>query len=191
MCQPLKSAGAGCLYSREYYKAKGQLHSIPQVGDQIFFYNSSKTDIVHTGLVYKVDSKNVYTIEGNTSSKSGVVANGGAVEKKSYDLTYYRIAGYGRPKYDKEEVSQKNDTKKTEDTKKTTTAAKVKVATNGSALNCRKSASVLSKVIGTFKNGATLTIVEDYNKSWYKVKGEASNGKTITGFVSKKWVKKI
>lgn len=110
--QPLKSCGAGCLYSREYYKAKGHFHtSKPKVGDQIFFYNSSKTDIAHTGLVYKVDSKYVYTIEGNTSSKSGVVANGGAVEKKAYALTYYRIAGYGRPAYDVEKVKKAKKTK--------------------------------------------------------------------------------
>ena len=102
LCQPNKSCGAGCKYSREYYKSKGQLYTSPKVGDQIFFYGSTKSDIAHTGLVYKVDSTYVYTIEGNTSSKSGVVANGGAVEKKKYKLTYSRIAGYGRPKYDVE-----------------------------------------------------------------------------------------
>lgn len=105
--QPLKSCGAGCFYSREYYKAKGRLFDKPKAGDQIFFFNSSKTDIAHTGLVYKVDSKYVYTIEGNTSAKSGVIANGGAVEKKAYALTYDRIAGYGRPDYDEEKVKTK------------------------------------------------------------------------------------
>jgi peptidoglycan hydrolase-like protein with peptidoglycan-binding domain len=44
----------------------------------------------------------VYTVEGNTSSAAGVVANGGAVAKKQYSLSYGRIAGYGRPKYDAE-----------------------------------------------------------------------------------------
>ena len=191
LCQPAKSAGAGCLYSMNYYKNKGQFYTKdPKKGDQIFFYNSSKTDIAHTGLVYKVDDKYVYTIEGNTSAKSGVVANGGAVEIKSYSLTYYRIAGYGRPKYDKESEAPKTETKKTE-VKKPVETKKIKVATNGGVLNCRKSASVLGKVVGTFKNGTTLTIISDKNKSWYEVKGVASNGKTITGFVNKKWVKKI
>lgn len=101
-CQPINAAnncGAGCKYSRDYYKNKGQLHDSPQPGDQIFFYSKDKTSISHTGLVYKVDSKKVYTVEGNTSGSSGVVANGGGVFKKSYSLTYTRIAGYGRPKY--------------------------------------------------------------------------------------------
>lgn len=105
--QPLKSCGAGCLYSRKYYMNEDRLFHTPQPGDQIFFYNSSKNDIAHTGIVYKVDASKVYTIEGNTSSKSGVVANGGAVERKSYSLDYYRIAGYGRPLYDSEKIKKK------------------------------------------------------------------------------------
>lgn len=89
--------GAGCRYSRSYYKGKGRLFNDPQPGDQIFFYSKDKKSIAHTGLVYKVDEKKVYTVEGNTSGASGVIANGGGVCKKSYSLTYARIAGYGRP----------------------------------------------------------------------------------------------
>lgn len=83
--------------SAGYYRNAGQWHTKPQKGDQIFFKNSK--GICHTGLVYDVDSKYVYTIEGNTSSASGVVANGGAVERKRYALGYSLIAGYGRPDY--------------------------------------------------------------------------------------------
>lgn len=101
-CQPTKAAnncGAGCRYSRDYYKNKSQLHDTPQPGDQIFFFSKDKTSISHTGLVYKVDAKKVYTVEGNTSGASGVVANGGGVFKKSYSLSYARLAGFGRPNY--------------------------------------------------------------------------------------------
>lgn len=101
-CQPTKAAnncGAGCKWSLGYYKAKGKLHtSNPQPGDQIFFCDKEGA-IVHTGLVYKVDNKKVYTVEGNTSSAAGVVDNGGGVLKKSYSLSHSRIAGYGRPDY--------------------------------------------------------------------------------------------
>lgn len=117
LCQPTKSLGAGCGYSMDYYKKKGQFYKSPKKGDQIFFYNSSKTGIAHTGLVYKVDSTYVYTVEGNTSSTSGVVANGGAVAKKKYKLSYTRIAGYGRPKYDKESEEVKVEPTKTESDK--------------------------------------------------------------------------
>ena len=94
------NCGAGCQYSYGYYKAKGQLHSKPKVGDQIFFGKPSK--VTHTGLVYKVDQKRVYTVEGNTSGASGVVPNGGGVCKKSYALTHSGICGYGRPAYGKQ-----------------------------------------------------------------------------------------
>ena len=94
-----KNCGAGCKYSRNYYKNKGRLFNDPEPGDQIFFYSKDKSQISHTGLVYAVDSSYVYTVEGNTSSSSGVVANGGAVAKKKYKRSYERIAGYGRPDY--------------------------------------------------------------------------------------------
>lgn len=101
--QPNKSMGAGCGYSANYFKQIGRFFkSNPQPGDQIFFGNSS--NVQHTGLVYAVDKYNVYTIEGNTSTATGVVANGGGVCKKSYSLSYSQIYGYGRPCYDKEEV---------------------------------------------------------------------------------------
>ena len=100
LCQPEMSLGAGCGYSMNYYSSKGQLHTKPKVGDQIFF--KSGNTITHTGIVCDVDSTYVHTIEGNTSSASGVVANGGSVRQKKYKLTYSNIAGYGRPNYDEE-----------------------------------------------------------------------------------------
>lgn len=100
LCQPATdNCGAGCKSARNYFKAKAQLCDTPQVGDVVFFYSKDKSSISHTGLVYDVDNTYVYTIEGNTSSASGVVANGGAVAKKKYKLNYERLAGFGRPNY--------------------------------------------------------------------------------------------
>ena len=98
--QPFNSAGAGCTYSAQYFKTAGQFHtSKPQPGDQIFFGNAANA--YHTGLVYKVDASYVYTVEGNTSGASGVIANGGGVCRKQYRLNASQIYGYGRPAYDK------------------------------------------------------------------------------------------
>ena len=84
--------------SAQFFKDMGQWHSNnPKKGDVIFFENSER--ICHTGIVRKVDSTTVYTIEGNTSSGEQVIANGGAVCEKSYKLYNSRIAGYGRPDY--------------------------------------------------------------------------------------------
>lgn len=100
--QPRYSTGAGCYYSAKFFENKGQLYKTPKVGDQIFFYDSAYDDPAHTGLVYAVDNSYVYTVEGNTSSSSGVVANGGGVFKKKYPKNYSMIYGYGRPLYDEE-----------------------------------------------------------------------------------------
>lgn len=87
--------------SAGYFKKKNQWHtSNPKIGDVIYFKNSTR--IHHVGLVYKVDSKYVYTIEGNTNAGNTVIANGGGVARKKYLLTNSAIAGYGRPKYDVE-----------------------------------------------------------------------------------------
>lgn len=92
------------VISAQLYKNKKAWYKSPKVGDQIFF-NNSKGGICHTGLVYKVDTLYVYTIEGNTSSTAGVVANGGCVAKKKYAKTYSRIAGYGRPQYEENKTT--------------------------------------------------------------------------------------
>lgn len=73
--------------------------SKPQKGDVIFFKND-KGVASHVGIVYNVDNSYVYTIEGNTSSTSGVIANGGGVFKKQYTIGYPKILGYGRPDYE-------------------------------------------------------------------------------------------
>lgn len=91
---------AYCPTSVQFFKDKGQFYkSNPKKGDVIFFYDS-EGDVGHTGIVYDADGSYVYTIEGNTSSSSGVVPNGGGVFKKSYLLNNSRIYGYGRPAYD-------------------------------------------------------------------------------------------
>lgn len=96
--QPHGGYGAGCTSSAGYYKQAGRFFkSGPKPGDQIFFTNDGGKSSSHTGIVVAVDGSKVYTIEGNTSSVAGVVANGGCVREKSYSLSYDRIYGYGRP----------------------------------------------------------------------------------------------
>lgn len=92
--------GAGCRYSRRYYRIRGRLFDDPQPGDQVFFYAGDGETVCHTGLVYAVDDTYVYTVEGNTNSAPGVEANGGSVNIKKYLLTDERLAGYGRPDYE-------------------------------------------------------------------------------------------
>lgn len=90
LCQPEHSAGAGCLYSAQYYKSAGCWYSSnPQAGDQIFF--TSNGEVSHTGIVESVSGNTVRTIEGNTSD---------SVARRTYQIGSSYIYGYGRPRYD-------------------------------------------------------------------------------------------
>lgn len=67
-----------CPAMKDYFK----LNANPKVGDIVIFYRSG--EFKHTGLVTKVKGDQFWTIEGNTSGASGIVANGGGVCVKSY-----------------------------------------------------------------------------------------------------------
>lgn len=54
----------------------------PKVGDIVIFYRGGT--FTHTGIVTTVIGDRFYTIEGNTSGASEIVANGGGVCAKSY-----------------------------------------------------------------------------------------------------------
>lgn len=90
LCQPLRSAGAGCYFSAMYYRQRGQFHSagsIPRPGDQIFF-SYQAGEVSHTGLVESVSTSTVTCIEFNSSD---------GVYRRTYALNDSRIYGYGRP----------------------------------------------------------------------------------------------
>ena len=54
----------------------------PKIGDIVIFYRNGT--FTHTGIVTAVIGDMFYTIEGNTSGASGIIANGGGVCAKSY-----------------------------------------------------------------------------------------------------------
>jgi hypothetical protein len=84
-----------------YFKNKNQWFArgvkTPQAGDIIFFQSGGVA--CHVGVVTGVSGTKVNTVEGNTSSGSTLVANGGGVFAKSYSLSSGYILGYGRPAY--------------------------------------------------------------------------------------------
>ena len=73
-------------FSVNYYKKAKRWTTKPGVGYQIFFGGTG-----HTGIVYKVTSTNVYTIEGNKSDE---------VRYCEYNINDNRIIGYGMPRYE-------------------------------------------------------------------------------------------
>ena len=112
-----KHAGASALFYgggktawvpsvRKHYTQKGKWirrgNGTPKSGDIIIFGNRDDSGSgKHIGIVTKVTSSTVYTIEGNTT-KSGFSANGGMVAAKSYSRSNANIAGYCSIDYDDE-----------------------------------------------------------------------------------------
>lgn len=176
-----------------YFKtAKRWYTSNPQAGDVIYFKNSAR--IHHVGLVIKVSGGTVYTIEGNTSGGSAVIANGGGVRQKSYQIGNSSIAGYGRPNY-----STESQTQSTTKTAAATTAALASAKgfdksiagtyTTTANLNVRTNAGTGAAIIGTLAKGTKVQCYGYFNTNngvkWYLVK----NG-SLTGYCSSVYLEK-
>lgn len=151
LCQPNSgNAAAGCTSAMNYFKDKNRFFDKPEAGDIIFFWDSEKKESSHSGFVYKTSLLYVYTIEGNTSSASGVVENGGAVAKKKYRLNHERIIGYGRPRWEYVtevpdiELPEQNAT--TEESAENEPNAYVHV-TKGSTVNYRTKPNITAKQV--------------------------------------------
>lgn len=82
-----------CPSMRDYFT----LYANPQVGDIVIFKHNGV--FTHTGLVIKVQGDKFWTIEGNTSGASGIVANGGGVCQKSYYNSQLPGTKFCRPDY--------------------------------------------------------------------------------------------
>lgn len=78
-----------CQSITQWAKKKGTWHSTPKNGALIIFRDGS-----HIGSVRTFSKTYVYTNEGNTSSATGVIANGGSCRNKQYLLSDPVIDGY-------------------------------------------------------------------------------------------------
>lgn len=182
-----KNYGAGCRYSRDYFKSKGRLFDSPEPGDQIFFYSKDKSSISHTGLVYKVDNSKVYTVEGNTSGASGVISNGGGVCKKSYSLTYNRLAGFGRPEYGDAPVAESKPPETSEPESVVYDMKTLRLNSNGVQVKVLQwllnhTTDYTCGVIDGHFGTKTLAAVRSFQKA---------NGLTVDGIVGKKTWEKL
>jgi len=86
LCEPARSAGAGCVYAAQYFKNMGRWFLTPEIGDKIFFdYGDG---INHEGIVVAVTGTDVITVEGNVN---------GMVQQCQHSIGAWYISGYGRP----------------------------------------------------------------------------------------------
>ena len=82
-------------YHQRFTLGKGERKDYPPIPGDVIIFTNNNTTRVHTGLVYKVDSKYVYTIEGNSNNMC---------QRRSYLLTSSYIYGYVRPLYSDSQV---------------------------------------------------------------------------------------
>ena len=115
----LGTLSMSCEVIRQKFIKNDRYSKTPKVGDAIFFSGTRHAGANHIGIVTKVTSKEVHTVEGNTSSKE-FDDNGGCVAKHVYSRTSTRILGYGHPKYDEEKSVVKKTTSKAATAKTTT-----------------------------------------------------------------------
>ena len=83
----------------------------PKVGDIVIFKHGGT--FTHTGFVTKVAGDRFWTIEGNTSGASGIVANGGGVCQKSYYNSNLPGTKFCTPDYSIVLSADKDETDKT------------------------------------------------------------------------------
>ena len=206
LCQPERSAGAGCIYSYKYYKQKGQVGKTPKIGAQIFFGKSEDT-LGHTGIVEKFDSSYVYTVEGNTSDM---------VARRTYSRTDANVFGYGYPAFDDEDGTSTGGSASSSSTSSTTgtsaaaptTSVTEKTATGNakrfdgsiagaykvtanSGLHVRNDSNTDATSLVVLPKG---TVVQNYGYFNREIDGEwlyiqvVYNGVKYTGFSSAEWL---
>ncbi len=69
-----------------------------------------------------------------------------------------------------------------------TTIPRMKVNTSGDTLNCHKTKDLDSQVIGMFRDGKTVKVMDKISSSIFKVKATDTEGKEITGYVASKYL---
>lgn len=88
------SLGIGEWKKRGGWRDKKGYTPVP--GDLAYFKDTNGAPC-HVEIVIFVTADRIITVGGNTSGGSTVIANGGAVAVKDYDINYTRILGYGHP----------------------------------------------------------------------------------------------
>ncbi|MBQ3099708.1 MAG: InlB B-repeat-containing protein [Clostridia bacterium] len=138
-----------------YSKAYGGEYT-PVPSDIVYFgfKGSSGFDSTHVGIIYKVDNKNIYVIEGNSSAK---------VQTVSYSLESAYVLGYASPDY-------------TSDGKLSYEPGEYVIT--ASVLNVREAPTTATgtAVIDQLLENSRVTVTEVQNEKWGKIQIDGRTG---------------
>lgn len=128
----------------------------PKIGDIVIFYRNGT--FTHTGIVTAVIGDMFYTIEGNTSGASGIIANGGGVCAKSYLNSQMPGTKFCTPNY-----SLIKDTTPVSDSdvvKKQNTRAYIAQIKKDTKCYTKSNKNSLSKLFPKLKKGAVVEVMK-------------------------------
>lgn len=138
-----------------YSKAYGGTYT-PVPSDIVYFGFKGSTgfDSTHVGIIYKVDSQNIYVLEGNSSAK---------VQTVSYALESAYILGYASPDYasDGKLVYEPGE-----------------YVTTATTLNVRENPNAESTtgIVGRLFEGTRVTVFEIQNEKWGRIDLDGQTG---------------
>lgn len=156
------------------------LNANPKVGDIVIFKHNGV--FTHTGIVIKVSGDQFWTVEGNTSGGSTIIANGGGVCKKTYFNSNLPGTKFITPDYSKvQEIKNEGN-----DTPSISVSSILKMGSNGSAVK------TLQKNLNTLIK-AKLTVDGEFGTATYNavIKFQTKYKLTADGIVGENTQKKI
>lgn len=156
------------------------LNANPKVGDIVIFKHNGV--FTHTGIVIKVSGDQFWTVEGNTSGGSTIIANGGAVCKKTYFNSNLPGTKFITPDYSKvQEIKSEGN-----DEPSISASSILKIGSNGSAVK------TLQKNLNTLIK-AKLTVDGEFGTATYNavIKFQTKYKLTADGIVGENTRKKI
>lgn len=147
------------------------LNSNPKVGDIVIFYRNGT--FTHTGIVIKVSGDRFWTVEGNTSGGSTIIANGGGVCQKSYYNSNLPGTKFCTPNYSL--VKNTTPASDSDTVKKQNTRAYIAQIKKDTKCYTKSSKNSPSKLFPKLKKGAVVEVMkytetDSSGLKWYFVR---------------------
>lgn len=132
------------------------LNSNPKVGDVVIFYRNGT--FTHTGIVIKVSGDRFWTVEGNTSGGSTIIANGGGVCQKNYYNSNLPGTKFCTPNYSL--VKNATSVSDSDTVKKQNTRAYIAQIEKDTKCYTKSNKNSLSKLFPKLKKGAVVEVMK-------------------------------
>lgn len=132
------------------------LNSNPKTGDIVIFKHNG--EFTHTGIVIKVSGDRFWTVEGNTSGGSTIIANGGGVCQKSYYNSNLPGTKFCTPNYNL--VKNTTSVSDSDTVKKQNTRAYIAQIKKDTKCYTKSNKNSLSKLFPKLKKGAVVEVMK-------------------------------